>query len=227
MHAAVDFKMLGFRSGFEKAAAYDNQPGPMPGSPAPPDSHRKRNVALGAGLLIGGALGTKKLYSMGGSLAAANRQAMAKSIGDQARKAIGNPSAQSDVRRVAGKFKELNKQPISLGERGRALRTEAGRRIEGAKKGFAARYDQYKLDKAKRNVDIARHEAVNAEMRRADKNLEGYTPKEPKEKMTWAQVRRRARNTAIGAGVMGGASVAGASAASRARQSEDSSTPGA
>lgn len=67
-------KTAGFRSGLVKAASsMDNQPGPDPGNPAPPDSHRKRNVALGAALLVGGAMGTKKLHSMGGTMAASRR----------------------------------------------------------------------------------------------------------------------------------------------------------
>lgn len=51
------------------SSSMDNQPGPHPGEPAPPDSHRTRAVAAGALTLAAGALGAKKLYNMGGTLA--------------------------------------------------------------------------------------------------------------------------------------------------------------
>jgi len=84
-------KTAGFRSGLVKAASsMDNQPGPQPGNPAPPDSHRKRNVALGAALLVGGAMGTKKLYSAGGTMAAANRKAVARTAANKIQEAGAN-----------------------------------------------------------------------------------------------------------------------------------------
>lgn len=236
----------GFQSGLLKAAAtrgYDNQPGPHPGAPAPPDSHRKRNVALAAAVLGGGMLGTKKLYSMGGQMAQANRSAMAQGIGAAARRSVGNPQQMAAVRQTASKFQQLRKSPITVGERGRALSSAAGQQFDQAKTRIGAARDrvvgQYKANRAdalRKDMANMRDAGLQRELARAESNLPpaaagaaaSAAPAAPgKLRNGVRRAGRYARNAALGATILAGGAVAGGSAASRANEQEDARSPGA
>ncbi len=202
MNAAA-FTELGFAAGMVKAAAGDNQPGPMPQQPAPPDSHRKRNVALGAALIGGGILSAKGVsnFARGQSQLATqvvkqNRSAVGKEILGRMRK--GDHAAHEATR-----FLHQSKQPITGREKVKAL---------------AGHY----AGKAKKLVEPSRE--LKNQRWMAEHGVKDVSPEGK------AKARRKTRNKILAAAAapvaVAGGAIAGGSAASRAREAQSDDQPG-
>jgi hypothetical protein len=202
------------------AVAGDNQPGPMPGKPAPPDSHRARGVAVGAGLLAAGLLGRKHIAGavksqsqLATSLAtnAAKQRRAAQGQGILKAMKSGDPAAT----RVAAKWQQMNKQPIapSTGDKARALAGHYKQRVQ-------ARVTDAKMKAiGSGSSRDAGHERFW--QRVGGKPDGGAAPAAKKPGVG----KRLARGAVVG-GVLAGAAVAGASGASKAREPQSDDQPG-
>lgn len=225
------FIELGFRAGLMKAAASgDNQPGPQPTQPAPPDSHRKRNVALGAAVLAGGMLGVRHLNRVGGNLATQAMKGQRAAQGQQILSGLRSADAgvRAKAQGVAQKWQQAGKQPFSptMRQKAQALGAAAKGKLEGAiarMRPAAAGANQGPSGLRPYNVNTnnrtefwanrdrgARRERLIAHMRSKRRG-------EIKSKAKWM--------AAGGLGLAGGA-IAGASGASRANEAQDNSQPG-
>lgn len=193
----------GFHAALVKAAAAgDNQPGPQPGQPAPPDSHRKRNVALGAGLIAGGLLAARPFLRNQGQMATQlARQARA----SQGRNLLARQRRGDHVGAEIGRFMSRKGKGPTVGERARAL---AGHYKEKAK-GIAGNY--------KRDLGNQRFMREHG-IRRGDAKR-GPAKKGSK----WGNRALMAAATPV---AIGGAAVAGAAGASKARESQSDDQPG-
>ena len=237
----------GFACGLEKAASMDNQPGPHPGNPEKPDSHRVRNVALGAALLVGGSMAAKGLHGQfkatGAAASAAiksQRAVMAKSIGQQAIAAKGNAGQMAKVKAVAAKFQQLNKQPIAptMGQRFDALKKMHAPKIENLKNRLvgsaaaaatpgdnrAAAHDAF-MGGIRDKVDPDLVKKVFNDSPHLRKTLQQQHPD-----IVGApgpSLGKRLKRTAIVGGVLGAGSLMGASAASNAQQPQNDEQLGA
>lgn len=201
------FIKLGFAAGLLKAAAAgDNQPGPMPGRPAAPDSHRKRNVALGAAVLAGGALGTR--FARG-----ANQMAMqvAKQQRQQAGSAILGRMRQGHAAGAeAGRWMQQNKTPIGVRERAGAL---AGHIKQRGQKAMAPSRELYN------QRFMARHNIQPAGQKPGVMETTKFRDKKK-------SILHRAKWVAAGTGGAAIGAAAGASAASKAREPQSNDQPG-
>jgi hypothetical protein len=231
----------GFSCGLEKAARMDNQPGPHPGNPEKPDSHKARNVALGAALLVGGSMAAKGLHSQYKATGAAatsaiksQRAGMAKSIGQQAIAAKGDPGQMAKVKAVGAKFQQLNKQPIAptMGQRFDALKQMHAPKVENLKnrlglnaEGQRRRAHDAFMGGIRDKVDPDLVKKVFNDSPHLRKTLQQQHPD-----IVGApgpSLGKRLKRTAVVGGVLGAGSLMGASAASNAQQPQNDEQLGA
>lgn len=228
------FIKLGFAAGLVKAAAGDNQPGPMPQQPAAPDSHRKRNVALGAALLAGGLMGTRHLNRTGTTLAT---QAMKTQRAGQGRVIVSalkssNPSVRESAKGVASAWLARNKLPITptLGQKAQALKGH----YKGKANGVVARIKsrmasgaqaQAPAPSGKRPYDVDTNNKTEfwANRDRGARRERLVSHMRGKKR---GSLKRKAQFAALGTAATVGGAVAGASGASKANEAQSDDQPG-
>lgn len=206
---AADIRHAGYAWGMAKAAAGDNQPGPHPGQPQPPDTHRVRNVALGAAVLAGGLLSAKPVtqFLKGQNNIATTMAKKNLAQGMSYRSAAPAKAGFVDklVDRIGGrKPSTTGKGVFAAG--GDALRPsikdKAGALFEHHAPGIKAKYEGYKRD------------LMNQRFMQA---LKTQAPP-----ASGPSLKSRLKWGLLPAAAIGGGAVAGASAASRAHQPQDS-----
>lgn len=240
------FTKLGFAAGLLKAAAGDNQPGPMPQQPAPPDSHRKRNVALGAAVLAGGMLGMRHLNRVGGNLA---QQAMKSQRATQGQAILGglrsgDAGVRAKAHAAAQKWQQAGKQTQAptFGQKAQALGDAAKGKVQAAKSRVGAAIGQ-----AKAKAELAGQTTNGRWNETAATGQRPYHATANNKTEFWANRDRGARRErlishlrgkrrgalatkakwmAAGTAGLAGGAIAGATGASRANEAQDSSQPG-
>lgn len=206
----------GFLAGLVKAASGDNQPGPMPQRPSPPDGQRKRNVALGAAVLTAGVLGArhaKVQWQRAGELATKARAQTGKVILDRMRKG-------DHVGAEVGRWREGLKTAPGVKEKARAWGQDATSKIRSSMSqrardlGHQRFMAENKIRDLSDEAKATRREAAKVRLSKIKANG------------TAAKIRRRVIGIGAGtAGVVGGA-VAGASGASKAKEEQSDDQPG-
>lgn len=190
----------GFAAGLLKAAGGDNQPGPMPQQPAPPDTHRVRNVALGAALLAGGILGAKGLKNqnqLATKMVEKNRSAMGKDILGKMR------SGQAGAHAAGADWLKQQGTKPGLGEKAKALAGHYGAKIKAM---------------AAPSRDLQNQRFM------AEHGIKDVSPEGRAKRIK--SIRNRVIGAVAAPAVLAGGAIAGASGASRAREQQSNDQPG-
>lgn len=241
MHRDVTFA-AGFAAGLVKAAAGDNQPGPATPKPAPPDSRLKRGVAVGAGLLVGGILAAKPALnfakSQHGLATTLAKNTITGQRASQGRQILSglkssNPALREQAQRIAPKWQQLAKQPVtpSAGQKVKALAGHYADKV----KGLPAELGRRQAAKEVVRQDIGGQASRDAQHAAFKKQFGIRAPYNEERKQQLIKAFAQAKRKRIGgklmgaagtAAVLGGAAVAGSSAASRAAEPQSSDQPG-